>query len=361
MHKERVNFEPDETAKEVVVKAANATLRVHRSGRVEELNGTGSWLSRLSPNVVVVVFQQEGEPAREVNQHPLTFKPGEQEQVLELTDATWRVDRCGTVKGTKGTGPWLARALPPEVIVYQKGKHSGLLLGELGPSFKYPDFTVEELIRRSFPISLQLGLTALVIALALGLPAGIIASLNKNSLLDYLPMSTAMMGICLPTFVMGPLLILIFSSGLGWFSPLGWYTWGDMVLPSLTLGLYYAAYIARLTRGGMLEVLNQDFIRTARAKGASERRVVLKHALKGGLLPVVSFLGPAFAGLISGSFIIETIFFIPGLGRFFVTAAFNRDYTMVIGTVLFYATLIILLNLLVDIVQAWLNPRTRLA
>ena len=361
VHKERVYFEPDEMAKEVVVKAANATLRVHRSGRVEELNGTGSWLSRLSPNVVVVGFQQEGEPAREVNQQPLTFKPGEQEQVLELTDATLRVDRFGTVKVVKGTGPWLARALPPEVIVYQKGKHSGLLLGELGPSFKYPDFTVEELIRRSFPISLQLGLTALVIALALGLPAGIIASLNKNSLLDYLPMSTAMMGICLPTFVMGPLLILIFSSGLGWFSPLGWYTWGDMVLPSLTLGLYYAAYIARLTRGGMLEVLNQDFIRTARAKGASERRVVLKHALKGGLLPVVSFLGPAFAGLISGSFIIETIFFIPGLGRFFVTAAFNRDYTMVIGTVLFYATLIILLNLLVDIVQAWLNPRTRLA
>ena len=301
--------------------------------------------------------------AKEVHKERVTFGPDEKfkEVVVEDANSTLRVGRSGTVKVIQGTGTWHARAMPGEVIVYQKGKHSGLLLGELGPSFKYPDFTVEELIRRSFPISLQLGLTALVIALALGLPAGIIAALKKNSLLDYLPMSTAMMGICLPTFVMGPLLILIFSSGLGWFSPLGWYTWGDMVLPSLTLGLYYAAYIARLTRGGMLEVLNQDFIRTARAKVASERRVVLKLALKGGLLPVISFLGPAFAGLISGSFIIETIFFIPGLGRFFVTAAFNRDYTMVIGTVLFYATLIILLNLLVDIVQAWLNPRTRLA
>ena len=132
-----------------------------------------------------------------------------------------------------------------------------------------------------------------------------------------------------------------------------------MVLPSLTLGLYYAAYVARLTRGGMLDVLNQDFIKTARAKGATELRVILKHSLRGGLLPVVSFLGPAFAGLISGSFVIETIFSIPGLGKFFVTAAFNRDYTMVIGTVLFYAALIIVMNLLVDIVQAWLNPRTR--
>ena len=169
-----------------------------------------------------------------------------------------------------------------------------------------------------------------------------------------------MIGICLPTFVMGPLLILGFSSGMGWFAPLGWYTWSDMVLPSLTLGLYFAAYIARLTRGGMLEVLNQDFIRTARAKGASERRVLLKHALKGGLLPVVAFIGPAFAGIISGSFIIETIFFIPGLGRFFVTSALNRDYTMVLGTVLFYALLIIVMNIIVDLVQAWLNPRTRI-
>ena len=236
---------------------------------------------------------------------------------------------------------------------------SNLLQGDLGPSFKYMGWEVSELIAKAFPVSAQLGIFSLCIALLLGLPAGIIAALRKNSSYDYFLMISAMLGICLPTFVLGPLLILIFSSWLGWLPPLGWYSFSDMILPSLTLGLFYAAYIARLTRAGMLETLNQDYIRTARAKGASPIRVVLCHALKGGLLPVVTFLGPAFAGLISGSFIIESIFFIPGLGRFFVTAAFNRDYTMVLGTVLFYACLIILLNLVVDIIQASLDPKSR--
>ena len=234
-----------------------------------------------------------------------------------------------------------------------------LLQGDLGPSFKYVGWEVSELIAQAFPVSAQLGLCSLAIALALGLPAGIVAALRKNSPWDYVPMSIAMVGICLPTFVLGPALILLFSTKLGWFSPMGWYSWSDIVLPSLTLGLFYAAYIARLTRAGMLETLSQDYVRTARAKGAPPFQVVTKHALRGGLLPVVTFLGPAFAGLISGSFIIETIFFIPGLGRFFVTAAFNRDYTMVLGTVLFYATLIILLNLLVDVIQAALDPKAR--
>ncbi|MFP6901064.1 MAG: ABC transporter permease subunit [Opitutales bacterium] len=234
-----------------------------------------------------------------------------------------------------------------------------LLQGDLGPSFKYVGWDVSELISQAFPISAQLGLCSLAIALALGLPAGIVAALRKNSPWDYVPMSIAMVGICLPTFVLGPALILLFSTKLGWFSSMGWYSTSDIVLPSLTLGLFYAAYVARLTRAGMLETLNQDYVRTARAKGATPSRVVLKHALRGGLLPVVTFLGPAFAGLISGSFIIESIFFIPGLGRFFVTAAFNRDYTMVLGTVLFYATLIILLNLLVDVIQAALDPKAR--
>jgi oligopeptide transport system permease protein len=218
---------------------------------------------------------------------------------------------------------------------------------------------VSELIAKAFPVSAQLGLFSLLIALVLGLPAGVLAALRKNSAYDYCLMTTAMLGICLPTFVMGPLLILLFSSWLGWLPPLGWYSFADMILPSLTLGLFYGAYIARLTRAGMLETLNQDYIRTARAKGASPIRVVLRHAIKGGLLPVVTFLGPAFAGLISGSFIIESIFFIPGLGRFFVTAAFNRDYTMVLGTVLFYACLIIILNLVVDLIQASLDPKSR--
>lgn len=234
-----------------------------------------------------------------------------------------------------------------------------LLRGDLGPSFKYMGWEVSELIAKAFPVSAQLGLFSLLIALVLGLPAGVLAALRKNSAYDYCLMTTAMLGICLPTFVMGPLLILLFSSWLGWLPPLGWYSFADMILPSLTLGLFYGAYIARLTRAGMLETLNQDYIRTARAKGASPIRVVLRHAIKGGLLPVVTFLGPAFAGLISGSFIIESIFFIPGLGRFFVTAAFNRDYTMVLGTVLFYACLIIILNLVVDLIQANLDPKSR--
>ena len=236
---------------------------------------------------------------------------------------------------------------------------SNLLQGDLGSSFKYMGWEVSELIAKAFPVSAQLGLFSLLIALVLGLPAGVLAALRKNSAYDYCLMTTAMLGICLPTFVMGPLLILLFSSWLGWLPPLGWYSFADMILPSLTLGLFYGAYIARLTRAGMLETLNQDYIRTARAKGASPIRVVLRHAIKGGLLPVVTFLGPAFAGLISGSFIIESIFFIPGLGRFFVTAAFNRDYTMVLGTVLFYACLIIILNLVVDLIQASLDPKSR--
>jgi oligopeptide transport system permease protein len=197
------------------------------------------------------------------------------------------------------------------------------------------------------------------IALFIGIPAGIMAALRKNTWLDYLPMSLSMAGICLPTFVLGPLLIYIFSTQLGLFPPLGWYGPSDWFLPSFTLGLFYAAYVARLTRAGMLETLQQDYVRTARAKGATPWRVVTRHALRGGLLPVVTYLGPAFAGLISGSFVIESIFFIPGLGKFFVTAAFNRDYTMVLGTVLFYASLIILLNLLVDLLQAWIDPKAR--
>ena len=249
----------------------------------------------------------------------------------------------------------LDRPLAEQYLLYLKN----LLQGDLGPSFKYPGWEVSELIVTAFPISLTLGALSLVIALLIGLPVGIIAALRKNSWLDYLPMSLSMAGICLPTFVLGPLLIYVFSTQLSLLPPLGWYGPADWVLPSFTLGLFYAAYIARLTRAGMLEALQQDYVRTAIAKGASSFRVVTKHALRGGLLPVITYLGPAFAGLISGSFVIESIFFIPGLGKFFVTAAFNRDYTMVLGTVLFYATLIILLNLLVDLLQAWLDPKAR--
>jgi oligopeptide transport system permease protein len=249
----------------------------------------------------------------------------------------------------------LDRPLFDQYLLYLKN----LLRGDLGPSFKYSGWEVSELIATAFPVSLTLGVLSLGIALFIGIPAGIMAALRKNTWLDYLPMSLSMAGICLPTFVLGPLLIYIFSTQLGLFPPLGWYGPSDWFLPSFTLGLFYAAYVARLTRAGMLETLQQDYVRTARAKGATPWRVVTRHALRGGLLPVVTYLGPAFAGLISGSFVIESIFFIPGLGKFFVTAAFNRDYTMVLGTVLFYASLIILLNLLVDLLQAWLDPKAR--
>ncbi len=234
-----------------------------------------------------------------------------------------------------------------------------VLKGDLGPSFKYPNRSVNELIGSAFPVSLELGFWSLLVALFFGLVAGIIASLKQNTALDYVPMSLAMIGICIPTFVMGPILILAFALNLDWFNASGWFFPRDRVLPALTLGAYYAAYIARLGRAGMLEVLNQDFVRTARAKGAPETQVVLQHSLRIALRPVISYLGPAIAGLLTGSFVIETIFQIPGLGRFFVTSAFNRDYTMVMGTVLFYATLIIFLNLVVDIVQVWLNPKIR--
>lgn len=234
-----------------------------------------------------------------------------------------------------------------------------LLHGDLGPSFKYPNRTVNEIIADKLPVSLELGLTSLTVALVFGITLGVLAAVKRNTWLDYLSSSIAMTGICIPTFVLGPILVLVFAINFGWFNASGWYTNADRVLPAATLGLVYSAYVARLTRGGMLEILNQDYIRTARAKGASETRVILRHALRGGLLPVVSFLGPAIAGILTGSFVIETIFQIPGLGREFVNSAFNRDYTLVLGTVILYATLIIVLNLIVDVVQVWLNPKLK--
>lgn len=236
-----------------------------------------------------------------------------------------------------------------------------LLRGDLGPSFQYQNRTVNELIADAFPVSVELGLYAFLVALVFGLVAGITASLRPNTRFDHVPMSFAMVGICLPTFVMGPVLVLIFGLWLGWFNASGWAEPADRVLPAITLGAYYTAYVARLTRGSMIETLSQDFVRTARAKGLAERWVVLKHALRVGVLPVISFMGPTMAGLVSGSFVVETVFHIPGLGRFFVQSAFNRDYTLIVGTVLFYASVIILLNLVADLLQILLNPKVRYA
>lgn len=234
-----------------------------------------------------------------------------------------------------------------------------LMRGDLGPSFVQTTRNVNQIIAATFPVSIELGAWALLIALGLGIPAGIVAAVYRNTALDYVPMSAAMIGICLPTFVLGPSLALIFGVWLDWFNVSGWFEPRDRVLPALTIGMVYAAVIARITRGGMLEVLSQDYIRTAQSKGVPYHRILLVHTLKGGLLPVVSYMGPALAGIISGSFVVETIFQIPGLGTEFVRSAFNRDYTLVLGTVIVYAALITTTNLLVDIVQVILNPRLK--
>ena len=266
------------------------------------------------------------------------------------------------------------KAVSPEVLVKLNERYNlneplviqyfdylgNVLQGDFGPSFRYPSRSVTELISIGLPITFELALYAILFALMLGIIAGVISSLRPNTAYDYVPMTIAMAGICIPSIVLGPSLTLIFGIQLNWLPVTGWGDIpGDKVLPTITLGTAYAAYCARLTRGGMLEILNQDFIRTARAKGLSEFRVVVVHALRGGLTPVIAFLGPAMAGLLAGSFVVETIFGIPGLGRFYVEAAFNRDYTMILGTSIFFSCLIIAFNLLSDLVAASLNPKLR--
>lgn len=231
--------------------------------------------------------------------------------------------------------------------------------GDFGPSFGNFGYSVNEIIAQGFPVSLAVGMGGLLIALTIGIPFGVISAARRNTAVDYSLMSIALVGICLPTFVSGPALAAFFGLHLRWFNAMGWNGPTDWVLPSLTLGIYYAAYVARLSRGGILETLSQDYVRTARAKGLPEWRVLLVHTLKGGLLPVVNFLGPAIAGLISGSFVVETVFQLPGLGKHFIHAAVNRDYTLILGTVTVFAILILVLNLIVDVIQIAMNPRLR--
>jgi len=234
------------------------------------------------------------------------------------------------------------------------------LKGDMGPSMKTMGMLNSRIIRDSFPVSLTIGMAALLIALGVGIPAGVIAAVKRNTWMDNTAMSLALVGICLPGFVMGPLLRGFFGLKLRWFSVGGWFEPTDWVLPACTMGIIYAAYIARLTRGGMLEVLSQDFIRTARAKGVPEWKIVVKHALRGGLLPVVAYLGPALAGITTGSFIIETIFNIPGLGRHFVDGAINGDATLVLATSVLFSVLLVFANFISDVLVAWLNPKVRL-
>lgn len=236
----------------------------------------------------------------------------------------------------------------------------GVLRGDLGPSLKRPSRTVGEWIALKLPVSAELGVYALLFALLLGLPAGMLAAWRPNTWLDYTSMSIAMAGICIPNFVLGPVLVLVFALILGWLPVALWEAPADKILPAVTLGAIYAAYIARLSRASLLDVLSQDYIRTARAKGLPEWRVVAVHGLRGAMQPVVAFLGPAAAAMLTGSFVVENIFRVPGLGSEFINAALNRDYTLLTGCVLVFAVLIMAFNLLVDLVQAWLDPRLRL-
>ncbi len=267
------------------------------------------------------------------------------------------------------------RSVPPEVAanlnaVYhldeplwmQYGRYLGdVIRGDFGPSFQYRDFSVTELIFRGFPVSLTLGGSAIFLALILGTILGTLAALKQNSKLDYAVMATAMTDITIPNFVMAPLLTLIFGVYLRWLPVGGWEQgWDQVVLPIIALALPQIAYIARLTRGSMIEVLRSNFVRTARAKGIPEHIMITRHALKAAILPVVSYLGPASAAVITGSVVIEQIFSIPGIGRYFVQGALNRDYTLVMGIVIFYGSLIILFNLLVDLVYGLLDPKVRM-
>ena len=236
---------------------------------------------------------------------------------------------------------------------------SNFVRGDLGDSVKYEGQSVNEIIVRHLPYSATIGILAYMLALMIGLSAGVFASLRQNSSFDYGSMSLAMLGLSLPNFVLGPLLVLVFSFWLYWFPPARWGSLSALVLPVVTLAAIYAAYIARLARAGMLEVLRSDYIRTARAKGLDDKTVLLRHAIRGGLIPVVSFTGPALAALLAGTVVVERVFAIPGLGNIFIQSVFNRDEPLILGIVAFLSILIMVFNLLVDISYGFLDPRIR--
>ena len=273
-------------------------------------------------------------------------------------------------------GPFSAdRNIPPEVLaninkvyhldeplIKQYVRYLGNILhGDFGPSFRYKDYSVNELIGNTLPNSLILGVTALCGALFFGILVGLISAVKQNSPADYVSMSVAVIGISVPLFVVGPVLMYIFAVKLKWLPTSGWINGRQglktLVMPALALSLPYFAYIARLSRASILEVLRSDYIRTAYAKGLSYPTVLFKHALKGAMLPVISYLGPAFAGIITGSVVIEKIFLVPGLGTFFVQSALNRDYTLIMGTVVMYSIILILMNFVVDVLYAVIDPR----
>ena len=236
---------------------------------------------------------------------------------------------------------------------------SNVIKGDFGDSLRFEGQSVNEIIRRHLPYSAVIGFLAYILALVIGLAAGTIAALKQNSAFDYGSMSAAMLGLSVPNFVLGPLLVLVFSFWLYWLPPARWGGVESIILPVITLSAIYAAYIARLTRAGMLEVLRSDYIRTARAKGLTETAVLFRHALRGGIIPVVSFTGPALASLLAGTVVVERVFAIPGLGNIFIQAVLNRDEPLILGIVAFLSILIMIFNLIVDISYGFLDPRIR--
>lgn len=267
------------------------------------------------------------------------------------------------------------RPLPPQVMANINAKYgldkpvsqqyftylSNVLRGDFGPSFKYKDYTVNELISGALPVSAKIGFTAFIFTVIMGVFIGTIAALKQNTWFDYTIMSTSMLGVVMPSFVLAPVLIYIFSIRLGWFPAGGWMdgSFKYMALPVLGMSLLYIATFARITRGSMIETLNSNFIRTARAKGLSYPYIVVKHALRPALLPIISYMGPAFVGIITGSVVIETIFGLPGIGKLFVNAAFNRDYSLVMGVTILIGLLFILFNAIVDVLLAYVDPKIR--
>jgi oligopeptide transport system permease protein len=289
--------------------------------------------------------------------------------VLIVVSLTWALIRLAP--GNFYTGE---RAIPPAIEKNLRAKY-GLdrpwqvqylkMIGnvarlDFGNSLRYESESVNDILKRTLPVSATIGLLAYIMALVVGGLAGILAALRQNSRADYTSMALAMLGISVPNFVLGPLLVLGFALSLYWLPPARWGGFGrNLILPVLTLSALYMAYIARLTRSGMLEVLRSDYIRTARSKGLSDRAVIMRHALRGGLLPVVSFTGPALAFLITGTVVVERIFALPGLGNYFINANLNRDEPLIIGIVAFISVVILIFNLIVDIAYAFIDPRIR--
>lgn len=247
-------------------------------------------------------------------------------------------------------------------LVVQYGRYMfDVMRGDLGPSYRYKDHDVNFYIFQSLPNSMILGAIAISIAILFGITSGMLAAVKQNTWVDYLSMAFAVVGISVPLFVIGPVLQYVFAMKLQWLPTSGWFTSGDgwktIILPAITLAFLDFATIARLTRSSMLETLRSDYIRTAKAKGMKNSSIIFKHAMKGAMLPIVSYLGPAFAGIITGSVVVEQVFRIPGLGKFFVQSSFNRDYTLIVGVVIVYSVILVIMNFFVDIVYSLLDPR----